>query len=219
MSGKTGGGRRGRAAARGAARGAEIGRRASARARGSGPLPFWRCAVEAADGEARLEAACVSVGADLVVVVGGGARPHVGAAALAISLPSLKDPARPTESSSLLSVPGHKEEDLARAGALRLARALRRNVVVTVGIHDDAIPRARIGVYLELFERLVDAIVAEHAPSAGRGSPRGGARPEVTGPARGRGSSPPGRGSARRGRARSGPRGRPSPPGSRPSTR
>jgi hypothetical protein len=79
------------------------------------------------------EAVCVGCGADLVVVVGGGARYHVGAVALGLSLPSLKDPARRTCSGYLVPVPGHKEEDLARESSLRLSRALERNVVVTVG--------------------------------------------------------------------------------------
>jgi hypothetical protein len=114
---------------------------------------------------ARLEAVCVSAGADLVVAVGGGERPHVGAAALALSLPSLKDPARLTNSTSLLAVPGHKEEELAREGALRLSRALARNVVVTVGIHDDGISAERIAAYVALFARLVDEIAADQRRS------------------------------------------------------
>jgi hypothetical protein len=121
-------------------------------------LSSRRVEVEAAVGGLRLEAVCVECGPDLVVVVGGGERPHVGASALALSLPSLKDPARLTQSSYLASVPGHKEEGLARDGALRLARLLGRNVVMTVGIHDDGIEPARIEAYLALFERLVERV-------------------------------------------------------------
>jgi hypothetical protein len=134
---------------------------------GTARLRVRRCEVEDPATGARLEAVCVSAGADLVVTVGGGERPHVGAAALALSLPRLKDPSRLTESSSLLAVPGHKEEDLARDGARRLARALARSVVVTVGIHDDRISRARIAAYVALFGRLVDAIAAAHAAAPG----------------------------------------------------
>jgi hypothetical protein len=126
-------------------------------------LGVRRVQVEDAASGAHLEAVCVSAGPDLVVAVGGGERPHVGAAALGLSLPSLKDPARLTQSSSLLSVPGHKEEDLARRAALELARRLARNVVVTVGIHDDAITPERIAAYVALFERLLDEIGGELA--------------------------------------------------------
>lgn len=107
---------------------------------------------------AELEAVCVGCGPDLVVVVGGGERYHVGAVALGLSLPSLKDPARRTSSGYLVPVPGHKEEDLAREGSLRLSRALARNVVVTVGIHDDAITKERAQQYVDAFGRLVVSI-------------------------------------------------------------
>ncbi len=130
-------------------------------------LEVRRFLVEDDGGAARLEAVCVACGDDLVVVIGGGERYHVGAAALAVSVPSAADPSRRTSSSSLITVPGHKEEDLARAAGLRLSRALGRTVVVTVGIHDDAITPERIGHYVELFGRLVDAIVREHAAGAG----------------------------------------------------
>ncbi len=120
---------------------------------------------------ARLEAVCVAVGDDLVVVIGGGARYHVGAAALAISVPGATDPARKTSSSSLMSVPGHKEEDLARTASLRLSRALGKTVVVTAGIHDDAITPERIACYLRLHERLVETIErAYQSRSPGPGS-------------------------------------------------
>lgn len=140
------------------------------------PLAVRRCRVGDAAAGAWLEAACVSVGDDLVVVVGGGQRPHLGAAALAISVPSAVDPSARTSSSYLASVPGHREEDLARDGALRLSRALRCQVVVTVGIHDDAISRERIGLYLDLFGRLLDAVAAEHVGRSAAGTPAAPAR-------------------------------------------
>jgi hypothetical protein len=124
---------------------------------------------------AEVEAVCIGCGPDLVVVVGGGERYHVGAVALGLSLPSIRDPAKHTTSGYLVPVPGHREEDLAREGSLRLSRALQRNVVVTVGIHDDQIAKARIQEYVEAFRRLVDSIeraYAAPAPGAGGDPPR-----------------------------------------------
>ena len=114
-----------------------------------------------------LEAVCVSCGRDLVVVVCGGARPHIGAAALGLSLPSTKDAKRRTVSSYLVSVPGHKEEDLARDGSLRLSRQLETNVVVTVGIHDDAITKEGIERYVELFGQLMEKIATAYGGALG----------------------------------------------------
>jgi gallate decarboxylase subunit D len=135
-------------------------------------LETRRCAVEDAASGARLEAVCVSCGRDLVVVVGGGAAYHVGATALALSLPSIQDPAHLTNSSYLAAVPGHKEEDLARDGSLRLSKALSRTVVVTVGIHEDGMSTDRIRRYVALFDRLVDAIVADQQAAQGAGTGR-----------------------------------------------
>lgn len=131
-------------------------------------LELRRCRVEDAPSSTSLEAACIAAGEDLVVVVCGGVRYHVGAAALAISIPSIKDPSTRTNSSYLMAVPGHKEEELARDGALRLSRALRRHVVMTVGIHDEEITKDRILAYVELFGRLMDEIARDQqAPAAG----------------------------------------------------
>jgi gallate decarboxylase subunit D len=132
-------------------------------------LELSRYRSEDVSGALWLEAGCVSVGQDLVVIVGGGQRPHVGAAALAVSSPDINDPSVTTQSSCLASVPGHKEADLARDAALRLSKALNRTVVVTVGIHDDAISKARIMLYLGLFDQLIDAVIVGHQRASDRG--------------------------------------------------
>ena len=115
----------------------------------------------------KLEAACVECGADLVVVIGGGSRYHIGAAALTIGVPSLKDPRKMTHSSYQMPVPGHKEEALAREGSLILARALQRNVVLSVGIHEEHLPQERIPYLVEQFYTLIEQICQALGPSAG----------------------------------------------------
>jgi hypothetical protein len=132
-------------------------------------LELSRYRREDVSGTLSLEAACVSVGEDVVVVVGGGQRPHIGAAALAVSMPNVHDPSVRTQSSYLAAVPGHKEEDLARDGALKLSKALNRTVVVTVGIHDDAISKERIVLYVGLFDELMDAVIVGHQRAGDRG--------------------------------------------------
>lgn len=112
--------------------------------------------------EYHLEAVCVRCGDDLVVVIGGGERYHVGAVALTIHVPSLKDPRKPAYSSYLTPVPGHKEEELAREGCLRLAKALHTNVTLTAGIHLDDIDRAGIQRFVDLFHRLIAQIEAAY---------------------------------------------------------
>lgn len=109
-----------------------------------------------------LEAVCVACGPDLIVVAGGGSRYHCGAVALTLSLPSLKDPHKLTNSTYQLPVPGHKEEELAREGSRILSRALQRQVVLSVGIHEDQISAELIQAYSEQFYQLIEIIRAAY---------------------------------------------------------
>ena len=121
--------------------------------------------VAAPQPEYKIEAVCVSCGEDLVVIVGGGSRYHLGSLGLTISLPSIKDPTKLTNSTYQVPVPGHKEESLAREASLKLSKSLRKNVVVTVGIHTDEISKDLIQAYIERFENLI-GLVCEAYTSA-----------------------------------------------------
>lgn len=90
-------------------------------------------------GALRVEVQAQWVGADLVVTIGGGTKAHVGAVAIAQPRPSLKGDGRVSATASVITLLGHKEDELARWAALHLAAKLNRTVVVTAGIHiDDA---------------------------------------------------------------------------------
>ncbi len=99
------------------------------------------------------------VGDDLVVTVSGGTQPHVGSVVLAAPRPSGSDPSARSATSSILNLPGHKDEPVARRIAERLAIELGHAVVVTAGIHEDGLDTAGIESYLELARRLEDALV------------------------------------------------------------
>ncbi|OPA75794.1 hypothetical protein BVG16_20935 [Paenibacillus selenitireducens] len=81
----------------------------------------------------------VSQGEDLCVTIAGGEKPHIGAVALAQVRPSLADPSQFSASVSVLTLLGHKEDEIAKHVAHKLAVATRGNVVVSCGVHiDDA---------------------------------------------------------------------------------
>ena len=108
--------------------------------------------------EKQIDATVVCVGDDIVVTVGGGTRHHTGAVALAISHPRLKDPQQLEATATVVTVPGHKEDQLAREMALALAQALHTTVTVSAGIHiDDASP-ADIAELIALTRRLTTQI-------------------------------------------------------------
>jgi hypothetical protein len=97
-------------------------------------------------------------GSDVVAVVGGGERPHVGVVVVAQPYPSRRRPGRWSASSSVVTIPPHKEEPVARGLAERLVAATGGVVVVTAGVHDDGLGPEGISTYLELAERLQERV-------------------------------------------------------------
>ncbi len=106
-----------------------------------------------------VQARAVVIGADVLVYIWGGERPHIGAVAASQPRPSLADPSKISATASVLTYPGHKEDEVVKPVAEALSAACNTNVVVTAGIHwDDLSPsdidtiRARIG---EITEKLI----------------------------------------------------------------
>ena len=102
------------------------------------------------------------MGKDLCVSLSGGDRPHIGAVALSQARPSLKGDGTLSASTSVLTLLGHKEDDVAKALAQRLAASLDASVCVACGIHLEGIlpeelaqvPSLLEGLTAELLERL-----------------------------------------------------------------
>lgn len=94
-------------------------------------------------------------GKDVVVAIGGGEAPHVGAAALALPRVSLKDDGVISATASVLCVTGHKEDMITRDAALHLASKLNATVLVSVGLHLDNATSDDIKRLQANFERLV----------------------------------------------------------------
>ena len=114
--------------------------------------------VQFGQGRYRVEATVVVNGADLAVTVGGGSLYHIGAVALALPRPSLAVPNLISASASVICVTGHKEDELARAAALRLAARFNRVVVVSVGLHLDGASPQDIDTLTVNFHALVEQV-------------------------------------------------------------
>lgn len=108
------------------------------------------------DREYRLQAEIVPCGEDLCILFSGGDRPHIGVVALGAFTGSANHPAKKSVSPSLISVPGHKEGHLALSAVETLSKALKRTVVVTVGIHIEGISTDLIARVVEEFNTLVE---------------------------------------------------------------
>jgi len=95
--------------------------------------------LEAHRGRLSLHLGATPMGQDLAVTLSGGDRPHIGAVALSQARASLKGDGSLSATTSVLALLGHKEDDLARALAARLAAALGGAVTVACGIHLEGI--------------------------------------------------------------------------------
>jgi len=115
----------------------------------------------------RIEAALQRLGNDYLLSVWGGAA-HIGAVAMAQSRPSLADPGRLSASASVFCYVGHKEDDLAKKVAERLAAALDAKVVVVAGIHwDDLAPQGIEQIVKNVFALVEGVIQQERAGKTG----------------------------------------------------
>lgn len=124
------------------------------------------------DGSHRLWGTAVFSHASLGVNLLGGSRPHIGAVAVATPRRSLARAGRRSATTSVLALPGHKDDELVRFMATELARGLGMTVVVTAGVH---LARARpsdIAAVLRNARDAVKAILAL-AASARSGKRRG----------------------------------------------
>ena len=106
-----------------------------------------------------LSASVRLIGADVLVAIWGGEKPHIGAVAVAQPRPSLKDPELTSASASVICLVGHKEDELVKATAEILAATLETQVVVTAGIHWDNLAPEAIQQIIRHSEILVDKIV------------------------------------------------------------
>jgi hypothetical protein len=119
-----------------------------------------RCSC-AKTGESRWIVNAVSLicGKDMHVSFTGGEKPHIGATALAIPRKSLSDPEKVSASVSVLCVTGHKDDQLAREAALKIASALDLVVSVTVGLHMENANTNDIKKITDNFYQAVEKII------------------------------------------------------------
>ena len=105
------------------------------------------------------------VGQDILVSIWGGTQPHIGAVGIAVPRPSLKNPDKWSATSSNFTFPGHKEDTLVKRISERLATQLKKNVVVTAGIHWDSLTLHEIKTLESLTGKLSDRILKKLLPA------------------------------------------------------
>lgn len=91
------------------------------------------------------------LGDDLLIVVKGGDKPHIGTTVLAVPRPSLTGDGSVSTTSSVLNVCGHKDETICRILAEKASKKYGVTVVCLGGFHIDDINAGQI-------KEVVDAI-------------------------------------------------------------
>jgi hypothetical protein len=127
-----------------------------------------RFLVEISKGRFKIHGLVQEVGQDILVSIWGGTRPHIGAVAMAIPRPSLKNQKKWSATSSNFTFIGHKEDALVKKISEKLAAQLRRNVVVTAGIHWDGITSNETKAIQNLTQKLSDQILKKFVPTQRR---------------------------------------------------
>jgi hypothetical protein len=95
----------------------------------------------------------VDVGDDLLVTITGG-NAHIGAAAVGIKTEGMA-------TSSVITVPAHREDRVVKDAAEKLAKALDRAVVVVAGIHYDDMSQDEIMDTLQLCDEMINTLIGE----------------------------------------------------------
>ena len=85
-----------------------------------------------------------SVGADILILVTGGDKPHIGSAVLSVPRPSLRDENKISCTSSILNVTGHKDETICRYLAETFCKKYNAVTICTGGFHCDNLTPAQI---------------------------------------------------------------------------
>lgn len=95
----------------------------------------------------------------MVAIISGGERPHVGAVAVAIPRPSSKDASRLSSTSSVFTLVGHRDDEVARMASEALAKELNRVAVVSAGIHIEKASEADIRKLVRNAEKAVKSVI------------------------------------------------------------
>ena len=117
------------------------------------------------EGGFRIEALLQELGKDYLLSLWGGVA-HIGAVAMAQPRPSLADPERLSATASVFCYLGHKEDDVVKFVAERLAAALAAPVVVAAGLHWDRLTPAGIKQVQQNVAQLVKLIIQNRKAAA-----------------------------------------------------
>ncbi len=101
------------------------------------------------EGRYRVWADLIEAGDDLLILIGGGERPHIGSASLA----------EPGCSTMTISSPGHEERIVTASASEMMAKATGRRCLVVAGIHVDNASEEEVALLLANSEACIRLLI------------------------------------------------------------
>ena len=109
----------------------------------------------------KVKLVAIKSGEDLTVIISGGEKPHIGAIAVSIPRPSLKDLNKMSASTSVFTLIGHKEDDLSKQIAENITKITKKVTVVILGLHIEKATSQDIGHLIQNTRKVVDKLSVE----------------------------------------------------------
>lgn len=112
------------------------------------------------NGNLKIDLKAIIMGEDLCVTITGGEAPHLGAVAVGIPRESHLNNKTLSSTVSVITLIGHKEDEIVKPTADMLAKELNKNVVVSCGIHIDDINNTRIDYIVKKINEMLYELIA-----------------------------------------------------------
>lgn len=106
----------------------------------------------------KVKLVAIKSGEDLTVIISGGEKPHIGAMAISIPRPSLKDLNKVSTSTSVFTLIGHKEDELSKQIAENITKITKKITVVIVGLHIEKATSKDIECLIQNTQKAVDKL-------------------------------------------------------------
>ena len=115
----------------------------------------------------KVKLVAIRSGKELTVIISGGEKPHIGAIAISIPRPSLKDSNKVSASTSVFTLTGHKEDELSKQIAENITKVTKKATVTIVGLHIDKATAQDIECLIQNTQKVVDKLFTKLVKKVG----------------------------------------------------
>jgi len=111
------------------------------------------------EGKFKVEGTAITTSNGVIVLILGGDEPHIGAVAVAVPRPSLRNQTKVSSTASVYTLIGHKDDEVAKPAAEHLARELEEVVVVIAGIHVKDATGEEIKILMNNSQKIIEKLL------------------------------------------------------------